>query len=286
MCMSLHPADFENTKLYAGEARREDGTYVHVLAYQNRAASAGPNAMILPLPARGKLGPENAVDTRAFKRFLDDIHAATRIMTLSLSFSLSDEMDLEEGAQVFEVGSYTVVLAEEAAAVTRALDRIPAARRPALNGAILDAFARLYPGWPLAVCCWDGRVEAEPLLWWYEPRQPEQLFAPALDAHDGGPPNLDALVRVDHHVAFGSALDPERSGPPDGAEYDGHVSYADRIPGEILRLLPTRVAGTALQSGLPNGDFWCSTKRLRGPARRAAPGRDARAIEVPLDGWS
>jgi hypothetical protein len=61
-----------------GEARRGD-TYVHVIAYQNKAATTGPNAMILPLPAAVMPAPENVVDTRSFKFFLDDIHRATEI---------------------------------------------------------------------------------------------------------------------------------------------------------------------------------------------------------------
>jgi len=35
----------------------------------------------------------------------------------------------------------------------------------------------------------SGYVDAEPLLWWYEPSDEENLFIPTMDAHDGGPPN-------------------------------------------------------------------------------------------------
>src|SRR5689334_18183446 len=78
MCITFHASELSNTKLYAGEARRGD-TYVHVIAYQNKAATKGPNAMILPLPAAVMPGPENVVDTRGFELFLDDIHSATEI---------------------------------------------------------------------------------------------------------------------------------------------------------------------------------------------------------------
>jgi hypothetical protein len=39
-------------------------------------ATRGPNAMVLPLPAKVMPGPGNVVDTRGFRRFLDDIHDA------------------------------------------------------------------------------------------------------------------------------------------------------------------------------------------------------------------
>jgi len=293
MCITFREAELSNTKLYAGEARRGDA-HVHVIAYQNKAATRGPNAMILPLPAAVMPGPENVVDTRGFKRFLDDIHRATE---------RHDFLDLRAapGAQVFDVGSYTVVLTASPLAVPEALASVPASKRPAVNALVLDAFEKLYPGWPLAVCCWDGSFEAEPLLWWYEPRMPDQLFAPALDAHDGQPPRADAEVRVDHHVAFGSTLHP--TGDEVHYRDDVHVRDARPAPSWLAPhesasredsppprpaastgLLPPRVRGTRLTGSMPNGDFWLSTASLSGPAQRRAPGA-AKGISVPLDGW-
>jgi hypothetical protein len=159
MCITLREAELSNTKLYAGEARRGD-TYVHVIAYQNKATTKGPNAMILPLPAAVMPGPENVVDTPGFKRFLDDIHRATEILD---SRAMGPTWESPQ-AQVFDVGSYTVVLAASPRAVPEALARVPANKRPAVNALVLGAFEKLYPGWPLAVCCWDGSVETEPLL--------------------------------------------------------------------------------------------------------------------------
>ncbi len=280
MCITLRAAELSNTKLYAGEARRGD-TYVHVIAYQNKAATEGPNAMILPLPAAVMPGPENVVDTRRFKRFLDDMHDATRI-TVPGSRSTLGAPD----AQVFDIGSYTVVLAASPSAVPEALARVPANKRPAVNALVLGAFEELYPGWPLAVCCWDGSFEAEPLLWWYEPRIPDQLFAPALDAHDGQPPRTDARVRVDHHVAFGSTLRPTGNavygyGPDESGDNDDAP-----LPPLIAAtgLLPPRVCGTRVTGTMPNGDFWLSTTTLSGPAERRAPGA-VKGVSVPLEGW-
>lgn len=298
MCITFREAELSNTKLYAGEARRGD-TYVHVIAYQNKVATKGPNAMILPLPAAVMPGPENVVDTRGFKRFLDDIHRATERRTKDRSVLL--DLGPSPRAQVFDVGSYTVVLAASPLAVPQALANVPANKRPAVNTLVLGAFEELYPGWPLAVCCWDGSFEAEPLLWWYEPRNPDQLFAPALDAHDGQPPRTDAEVRVDHHVAFGSTLRPGgdevhyqddvniRNARPAPSWLAPHESASQDDsppprPVAATGLLPPRVRGTRLTGSMPNGDFWLSTASLSGPAQRRAPGA-AQGVSVPLDGW-
>lgn len=234
--------------------------------------------------------PENVIDTRGFDTFLDDIHKATRIR------GRSELRSLASSAQVFHVGSYTVVLAERSEAIAQAISRVPEKKRPAVNPSVLQAFDELYPGWPLAVCCWDGTVQAEPLLWWYEPKTPGWLFAPALDAHDGQPPDPDAHVHVDHHVAFGSTIDP----------FGDEVRYVARIPEGARELLPSHVRGTRLTGTMPNGDFWRSTKTYSGAALRCAPpGRAtpkgllgglverlrgscpaAPKIEVPVDGWT
>jgi hypothetical protein len=266
MCISTGPAHFSETLLYAGEGSYE-GKYVHVIAYQNKAVSPGPNAMILPIPAAAELDERNVVDTRKFRKFLEQIRLAVDPPPRSQPVAASSR------AKVFDVGSYTVVLARSAAAVVDALHRVPEAKRPAANAALLESFERNYPGWPLAVCCWSGTIEPEPLLWWYEPRMPDWLFAPALDAHDGGPPQLDQMVDVDHVVAFGSA-----------SYRDGEkVWYSERPPQPFEKLLPETVRGRRLEIPMPNGDFWLSTADLKGPALRRAPGREE-GVEVRLEG--
>lgn len=274
MCMTSRPAQLARTKLYAGEAELE-GKYVHVLAYQNKATTRGPNAMLLPIPAAVTPTAANVVDTRRFPTFLDEIHMATQLHSMREARSMSRAMVPK--VQVFHVGSYTVVLAERPRLVAQALGSVPENKRPEVGNRILDAISEQYPGWPLAVCCWDGTIEAEPLLWWYEPRMPRWLFAPALDAHDGEPPDPSAEVRVDHHIAFGSTLDP----------FGDPVPYSDAVPEGWHALLPSRVRGTRLRGTMPNGDFWRSTKTYSGPALRCAPpGREApQGFLAGVAGW-
>ncbi|WP_437927876.1 hypothetical protein WMF37_01175 [Sorangium sp. So ce291] len=270
MCCTFSPARLSSTLLYAGDAQR-NGLYVHVLAYQNTASTSGPNAMILPIPAT-RLGPENAVDTRPFRTFLEDIREATRVPA-ARGYGPSFGAPRGSRPVVFDVGSYTVVLAESPRAVLAALGAVPEDKRPAINDRMLQAFEIYYPGWPVAVCCWNGDLQPEPLLWWYEPRFPEWLFAPALDAHDGDPPDLQAAVQVDHHLAFGSALRPE--GQP--------VRYRDDA-GSYRPLLPSSVRGAELHVQMSNGDFWARRDQIGGPALRHTPG-DTAGAPIALNGW-
>jgi hypothetical protein len=263
MCITTHPADLSNTKIYAGEARLGE-TYVHVMAYRNTAATEGPNAMILPIPAARMLGPANVIDTREFAGFLDIMLAEAEDCCRG-AFG-----GVPESPQVFDVGSYTVVLAQRPQAIARAVEGVPANKRPSLNPALLQAFDDLYPGWPLAVCCWDGAIEAEPMLWWYEPKSPEWLFAPALDAHHGGAPDIGAEVRVDHVIGFGSTLREQRFG-----------GWEDELPPIAADLLAWNVRRARVAGHMPNGDFWQATAALGGPAQRRAPGA-AESTSIPL----
>ncbi|MFO0588156.1 MAG: hypothetical protein U0441_11480 [Polyangiaceae bacterium] len=292
--MSLSEARFSQTRLYAGEAER-DGKYVHVIAYQNTAISEGPNAMVLPLPAAVMPGRENILDTRDCKDFLVAMEKATRRARRNAARGM-DLAEVESAADVFDVGSYTVVLAARPQDVADALASVPEEKRPALNPEVLAAFDELYPGWPIAVCCWNGRIEAEPLLWWFEPMHPKWLFLPALDAHDGKAPDPEAPVSVDHFIAFGSTLEP----------LGDDVHYAEwRIPPAVRALLPPKVRGAKVERTLSNADVWRATGTFPGPALRCAPpglpissgllgklassfGRGCPAkkkMEVPLDGW-
>jgi hypothetical protein len=275
MCCSMSKSEMSHTHLYAGEAVR-DGKYVHVLGYQNTARSSGPNAMILPLPAKGSLGPDNTIDTRGFSHFLEDISDASRTRMRggkSASRSLS-----QSTVQVFDVGSYTVVLAERAGDVQAALAQVPAEKRPAINDAVLASFDRNYPGWPLAVCCWNGNIDAEPLLWWYEPRNTEMLFAPALDSHDGQAPRVGAPVKVDHHLSFGTTLR-GATGPK------SPVYYRNALPPEVASLLPKAVVGTKITALMPNGDFLMGVGGTGMAERATPPGVPSRSLPVALSGW-
>ena len=262
MCCSLEPAKLTNTILYAAEALHE-GHLVHVLGYQNRAENQfkGPNAMLLPIPSDVAMGPANMLDTTAAKHILTDYADAVRAHHARRSRSMkgfgADSMDFDE-AQVFDKGSYTVALADNAKALTAALARIPSNTRPAVKPDIFAAYDKLYPGWKMALCAWDGTLEAEPLLWWYEPKNAANLFLPALDAHDGHPPKLASDVDVDHCIVVGSVTGPSKKGL-EAIE----VRFQDALPEHLKPFLASTVAGYETAGRrMKNGDFSCKVANV------------------------
>lgn len=261
MCCSVSPAVFTDTRLYAAEAMR-DGNIVHVLGYQNQARNHhdGPNAMILPFPAKpGTMSKGNVVETTDFPKILEDME---RAITPPPEPEIMRGFDRRFGSlsmppvQIFESGIYTIVLAQNALDIPGALDDVPEEKRPALNSALFEAYARWYPDWPIALCCFNNRDSqlATPMLWWYEPTNAEHLFLPALDAHDGNAPDLDATVRVNHAVMVSATV----------MLRGETVHYTDKIPDDVHQLLlPIKVLGRQFDMPMENGDFIVSLSKLR-----------------------
>lgn len=301
MCVSLAPARFSNTTLYAAEVLA-DRKVLHVLGYQNTAqnlyraavpldegdwdwqnprgkpakgATGNGNAMILPFPAApGSMSQANVLSTAQCPRILKDMAEAVRPrMRGSRGLSFGADSFIAKSVQIFEHDIYTVVLATDARLIGKVLDAVPAEKRPKMQLEILDAYAAWYPDWAVALCCFNnGRAkEAKPLLWWYEPMKPEFLFAPALDSHTGGVPDLAAEVEVDHSVAFGHYA----------AEAGEDVAYSDAIPAAIRPFLTPKVVGGQFNEVMPNGDFVCRVSDIRrgdfSPKRLPPPGAHIQA---------
>lgn len=243
MCVTTSPAHLSNTILYAGHALRE-GKLVAVLAYQNRASSVGPNAMILPFPAAAPMGPENIVDTRVGGHFLTSMDEQARHRSKSVTnYRSIGASAASKEVQIFDSGSYTVVLASKPSLIPGALKLVPENKRAHVSYQLLAAYSKLYPDHQVAVCCWEGDLKAEPLLWWYEPKD-KRLFLPTLDAHDGGAPR-PGEVHLDHTLMWRK----------NGGEFK--VGFDHSIPEMIRDLLPTHVDAMRLESTpYVNGDFW------------------------------
>ena len=270
MCVSVAPARFANTIVYAGEIRR-DGAMVHAAGYQNVAQSHATvrdrwarltgrsphtgNAMCLHFPAvPGSMTQANVVDTEGCLRILRDMVAALQVTVAAKVDSLQPT---RAQVEVFESGIYTVALASDARAIVDALDRIPDRKRPPLNPVLFDWYHATFPGWPVALCCFDNteRALATPMLWWYEPAHREWLFAPAVDAHTGAVPDLSAPVPVDHWVVAGSSEMEEQAGSA--------VHYRDAVEPELAAYLPDRVVGSYHRGRLPNADFVIPVEAVR-----------------------
>lgn len=315
MCVTLGPALLSRTNIYVGEAMK-DGELVHVLAYQNRvsnlAPNGQPNAMMLPFPAvPGTMTDRNVIDCTPFPHFLEEM--AQPIVERYQDYSAFLGALSPEEPLVFEVGVYTVVMADHAAAMADGMGRVAPERRPTLPRGFFQQFAEWYPGCTFALCCFSNReaLQAAPLLWFYQPTNPEQLFAPTLDAHDGNLPRVvsyqpfdvkryvetqdlsqrlnlieshhhirvveDTEVRLDHTVLWGasreSAIKDGLSQFIAGVNFPGFTSS---LPPDVAALMPSVFDGRMYNDDIP----------LTNPGQRLPNGDLVLAAEDARRGYS
>lgn len=281
MCCTLEPAVLDSTVLLAHQVEHE-GRIVNVIGYQNNAESKvpRPNAMIIPIPSAEIMTQDNCIDmtgaSPAFKEYWDIVRPRSRGMNLSKGAPVAAAA---APLDVFDSGSYTVLLCRGARLVEirEALASLPEGKRIELDtqkAKIFNAYKKLYPLWHIAICVWEGHVEAEPILWWYDPMPEyvERHFLPGLDAHDGTPPRAGEWVDVDHTVLVGH---------PDGFDASSAVLKA---PEHLRKWLPANVFGEEMGGERTNGDWvfpkngWTrrnSFDRIMHKIRAAPPGAEA-----------
>lgn len=198
------------------------------------------------------MSAENFIHVRAKDDPLADMADAFD----AFAVAADDGIDwMDGGALVFEHDVYTVVLAEDPAEIPAALERVPANRRPAISAELLGFYAETFPGYTIALCCFDNADarRARPLFLWYEPAEPDLLRLPALDCHTGGVPEPGARVDRDHLLLFGGD-----DAPP---ETTAEVHYRPGMRHELRRFLPGRVQGVRVDEDgagrelFVNGDF-------------------------------
>lgn len=282
MCCTIGEAELSNTKIYVGEAIFNN-KYVHTIAYQNSAITGEPNAMVIPFPASQPMTKDNIIETESIPNFLENISDATKVRTRGLMLGHDfDEVSFgcAAAAEVFEHGSYTVILASHAAQIPEALLQVSENKRPKINIPFLIGYGKLYPKQPIAVCCWSGNVVPEPLLWWYEPTDKNNLFIPTMDAHDGKAPDLKAMVNTDHIISVGSNIDPTGS----------LVNYQDKLTTTAQQLLPKQVHGHQPPRIIKNGDTFVNITELKAVKRfglKITRGADINNLHYQgfMNGW-
>jgi hypothetical protein len=248
----MDEAEFSGTIAYCGRRLHPEHGWIEVLGYQNTAVNlaTGPNAMLLHLPARSATSRQFLPASRC-DRVLRDMADAVRPGAGGRSTDGTDWMGAATMSQVevFQHDIYTVVLAQDAAHIPAALERVEPRKRPALNHGLITFYADLFPGYPIALCCFDNAdaAEAKPLLLWYEPLEHDRLILPAIDCHTGAVPDLGADVHADHWILLGS--------DDAGDDWGEPVSYHKQMRRKLLDFLPPRVTGTHSAQSLPNGDF-------------------------------
>lgn len=259
MCITISKAELTKTKVYAGISNI-DKKEVHVLCYSNEVRSKVPNAMILPIPTK-ELGKENFIDTRQFSEFLNDIARQSFIITDGdRDFGdnlLSDRRS--RGINVFESGSYTCIVADQASDISSVLSSLPENKRPEIKQELLDFFSENYPSdkWKFLCCCWEGNLSPEPIMIYYVPSEPSLVYLPMLDSHDGTKPK-ESIVKTDHTIMFGfHSFDEEK-------QKNNNINLSHfNLPKVVKTLLPTKSIGKNMPRVKNNGDLFILSEELK-----------------------
>ena len=197
MCITSSPAELSNTKIMSIKL---DEDY-HLLAYSNKVKNLSkfPNSMILAVP--GTLTQTDFYDTTAYAKFLEEIEMFRQMRSRSLTKGINTDNDTLS-FETFGLGMYTVFLSESAALISDALKALPEEKRPKISDELLSFFSTHYHGWSLVVCVFDSEkaVDAQPIMFKYKPFNKNMLYFPGMDSHDGGAPNTNAIVKVDHYI--------------------------------------------------------------------------------------
>jgi hypothetical protein len=202
--------------------------------------------MVLHFPAvAGTMSQANVIDTEGCPHLLRDMVSA--LAPAMLAAGAAQAAPVSRAVEVFDSGIYTVALAGDPRDIPSALEQVPERKRPPLNKALFGWYHTTFPGWPVALCCFDNAdaARATPMMWWYEPAYPDWLFAPAVDCHTGAIPDLRADVATDHWVVLG--VSDLAGGMP--------VHYTDAVGDTLAAFLPERVIGARFDGRLRNGDF-------------------------------
>lgn len=261
MCCSMAPAQFSGTIVYVGEVQHPVHGLVHVLGYQNTVvnlAAEGPNAMILHIPAGVAMTQSNFIDTSRCKNILRDMVEALRPRPRGRSGAYQTRSIASAVApvHVFDLDVYTVVLSEDASLIPEALSRVPEEKRPAVNQRLFDYYSAEFPGWSVALCCFNNREasSAAPMLMQYKPMDERTMHWPALDSHTGEVPDVNGQVDVSHWIIAGS----HRMDPDAGVVVD----YRGGCNPDVSAFLPDRVIGREFKMPMQNGDFTIDTQQV------------------------
>lgn len=254
MCVSIEKAAFSGTIIYIGEVE-VDGKVLNVLGYGNKAKnlSESPNAMLLHFPAKNNLSKESILDMSECDDILDVMKDTTDtgdFMGMSRGVSFSTPKSVE----FVQHGIYDILISRNAKDIPSALEQISPEKRPRLKPELFDFYAETFPDWAIALCCFNNKDTSgsDPLFWWYEPKEEIDYFVfPAIDAHDGGLPNLDIQVDRDQYLVFGSYQMGENIG------FSNWIK--DELPEAVKPFITNQIVGVQIPNRggklRTNGDF-------------------------------
>jgi hypothetical protein len=157
----------------------------------------------------------------------------------------------------FDDGVYDVVISPSARAISSVLGQIDEEKRPADNPSLYEELDALYGAeFQFVLYCFgeDSQDRAGGAIITYQPHAMwrHQLFAPALDGHDGRVEVGD--VKLDHSIVLGSYLMDDAVG--------NHVEFTD--PDSVFEpCLMQRVIGMSTTQSIHQGDFSARIEDVR-----------------------
>jgi hypothetical protein len=285
MCVTLFDARLGQTTIAGWRFPRRR---THCLLYGNEPENlAGvPNAMILHIPVAFQctLTQDNFLPTEGLRHVLDDMWAAAPKYELREERGVFGERKTRGTVSVFDVGSYTWVVATQAdpADIAAALETVRPDRRPQISRQLIEFYQRTWPYDALAIGCFSTAAggATEPVCVEYPPQDWDILRYPATDAH-GHVPAWGEYVQVDHRIIVGTSE----------LGLGGAVRYreAARMAPRLAELLPGQVVGAELlRIPMIQGDFYVDFSRFgrddatTGHVLRAhGPALDASADRIP-----
>lgn len=217
----------------------------HLLSYSNKVKnlSGKPNSMILPIP--GKVDKDWFYNTTEYNKFMNDIERDTNTHLYRSAGILSKSKSLS--FDEFELGFYKVITSNDIDRLKYRLLEFDESQRPEISEELLNFFKSNYEGWSFVVCIFSGNkeMEAQPIMFEYEPFEYNWIYFPTMDSHTGGAPDLNEDVRMDHALILDQrGLDESKVSA---------VKFSQELP-EILKR--RKYVTHQLKLALPNGDIY------------------------------
>lgn len=252
MCITVNHASLSKTKILSLPI--ENGN--HFIAYSNsvKNLSGKPNAMILPIP--GETNPSLFHNTEGYKNFLVEITKKCRLEEdymgiRSRGLSKSKSLSFDQ----FELGQYVIALSKDFNGIREFLAQLPEEKRPVVSEELQNFFQEKYAGWSFAICTFDSdkTINAQPIAFEYKPFNYNFLYFPTMDGHDGGAPDVDAIVNTDHTFIF------EHTGEMTGDYAQKFVTLDAQVPAFAQN---RKYRAIHSQDRVKNGDVFINLENL------------------------
>lgn len=253
MCITSENALLQNTYIGVWDIQHQKYGYRHVLAYQNTPIdlSDKPNCMLLHIPSKEALSPENVFDTSDCSDFLRTIVESV------LPPPPPDWVGFRGRGQgknyVFEMGVYHIAILNHVSekGLEEALVLVPNQKRPQISKAFLDFFQDNFSNYPLLLCCFNNKAAAvaSPIMVHFNPIYPDIFMFNTLDSH-GKIPEIGSSIRFPQKLLIASQF--LKQGDKNGLPLD--ISKASE---RLKPFLPTLGLGHTFMYDdlLPNADI-------------------------------